>query len=494
MMTPVSILLTISAAMLKPSLPPKTSPRAVAHTVLLRCVKEGAYADRALSTALDGASERMSGPDRALATELVYGVLRHTLGLDYFIGQLANITERTAAPTRVALRLGTYELLHLRTPDHAAVDQAVSLVSSASQRRFVNGVLRNMARRRASLTQPADEKALTPLTALAIETSSPEWLLRELQTDDLLPTFEEVSEWARATQRRPQLALRVNRRRASRAELARRLSEAGAKVLLDGQEERSFPSLDGTVLVEAGAGEIPQLPGFASGAFSVQDIGAQCVGLLAAPADGAVVLDLCAAPGGKTCHLAELLNGSGNVLSIELHRRKTELIKEACERLGLENVEVVCADATDADLLRSKLPSRGADTVVLDAPCSGMGTLRRNPEHRYRAMDAAQGRLDGLCSVQDRLLDSAASCVREGGSLTFSVCSPLARETTERVAAFLERQRGRFEVLPIDDAQLLPFAADSELLGGERTCLRTWTHRHPADSHFACKLRRTAQL
>ena len=179
--------------------------RAVAHGVLLRCARDGAFADRALATALSG--DTLARNDKSLATELVYGVLRHTSSLDFALEQLA-ASNRTALQTTLALRIGAYELLHLRTPDHAAVHEAVSLVRPVAQRRFVNGVLRNLARRREVLRSPSDS-ALPPLAALAVTTSTPEWLLRALGErssggeDPLLATFDEVSAWAHATQERP---------------------------------------------------------------------------------------------------------------------------------------------------------------------------------------------------------------------------------------------------------------------------------------------------
>ena len=461
-----------------------SSSRIVAHQVLLRCFKDGAFADRVLSSALDKA--QLDGGDRGLTTELVYGVLRHKSSLDYSLAQLATLSDRTSLPTHVALRIGAYEILHLRTPDHAAVDEAVSLVQPKAQRRFINGVLRNMARRRNTLGPPTDDT----LDALAIRTSTPEWLLREMQA--LLPSFAEVAAWAVASQQRPRLALRINRLQSDRESLGSLLQAAGVQL------SDQVP-LDDALLIESGAGDVAQLPGFADGLFTVQDIGAQCVALLAAPSAGSVVLDLCAAPGGKTTHLAELMDDDGMILSVELHERKSHLVGQACERLHLSSVIVTATDASDCNALHALLATHAAtdsaggalaDCVIIDAPCSGMGTLRRNPEHRYR-QDAS--RLDSLCALQDRLLDAGASCVRPGGTLTFSVCSPLAKETTERIAAFLQRHRGLFEHVKIDNPLLEPFASACDS-GGERSCIRTWTHLHEADSHFACKLRRVDML
>lgn len=487
--------------------------RVLAHRVLLRCLKSEAYADRALHSELVKAPSSLTAQDRGMATELVYGVMRTTSSLDYQLEQLikGGFAKKTQKSTLCALRIGAYEIIHLSTPGFAAVDQAVSLAGpQKSQRSFANGVLRNLVRRVEAdeLPQPAADEKLSPLRALAIETSTPEWLLRELSTPPksggpaLLASFDELTAWARASSEKPPIALRVNRRRVQPEEVQSAFSAAGLSL-------QAVDGVDDALLLEVGGGQVSTLPGFAEGWWSVQDVGAQAVGLLAAPpavADGTAtmpttVLDLCAAPGGKSTHLAELLHArgveGGRVVSVEVHARKARLIEQACERLGHgEFVHVHVADATSADALSGALVASGAadglaDTVVLDAPCSGLGTLRRNPEHRYRP--AAPKAYTALCALQGDLLDSAAATVRVGGSLTYSVCSPLHAETDASVAAFLERHAGRFEVMPACENAAVPpeYVVDSALLG-PGTCVRTWTHRGCADSHFAVSLRRTA--
>jgi 16S rRNA (cytosine967-C5)-methyltransferase len=192
----------------------------------LRCFKDDAFADRALSSALSKSS--LAGADRALAAEIVYGVLRHGRALDFALTQLTSL-ERASLPTTLALRVGAYELMHLRTPEYAAVNEAVSLVKPEAQRRFVNGVLRTLARRRDSLAQPTANASVSELSALAIRTTTPEWLLREL-LETCGNRLDEVEAWALATQQRPPLALRVNRLRASPTELSASLRSVGATI------------------------------------------------------------------------------------------------------------------------------------------------------------------------------------------------------------------------------------------------------------------------
>ena len=508
--------------------------RQIAHSVLVRCARpgnsggDGAFADRALHSALTK-SEHLSASDRAQATEIVYGVMRSMSLLDYRLQQLASspaFAKKTPIQTLCALRVGAFELLYMKTPDHAAVDEAVSLVGGKApraQKSFVNGVLRNLARRRDanSLAPPSDDEKLSRLEAISIETSTPEWLLRELhERSGLLGSTDELAEWAEASSKRPPLALRVNRRKSTGALVLSKLLAAGLTV-------ESVEGLEDALLLDTAKGKVSDLPGFAEGEFSVQDVGAQLVALLAAPIDtpDALVLDCCAAPGGKSCHLAELIDETSRVVSVEVHARKARLIEQSAARLGLEeSVQVRVADATSAQALlqalrESRTSSGGgsegsegggegsgggsegseggeggteegaaerlADAVILDAPCSGLGTLRRNPEHRYRSADPSG--YTELCKLQATLLDATAGCVRVGGTLTYSVCSPLLEETDAAVAAFLERQAGSFEVVRPTLAALETFVADSAALG-PGTCVRSWTHRHPADGHFACKL------
>uniref|UniRef100_A0A7S0P4A9 SAM-dependent MTase RsmB/NOP-type domain-containing protein n=1 Tax=Calcidiscus leptoporus TaxID=127549 RepID=A0A7S0P4A9_9EUKA len=186
------------------------------------------------------------------------------------------------------------------------------------------------------------------------------------------------------------------------------------------------------------------------------------------------------------------MRDTGAVVAVELQQKKLRLIRANSERLRLASVAAHALDATNASALLALLAARavgcdasqGADVVVLDAPCSGMGTLRRNPEHRYQDCS----RLEQLTALQDRLLDAAAQCVRPGGALVYSVCSPLEREGGERVRAFLRRHPA-FTCPPVHTTHLEPFAADDAALGGERRVVRSWTHRHRGcDSFFAARV------
>lgn len=489
-----------------------TSSRNIAHEVLLRCARDGAFAGRVLDSALQKGD--LSTVDAGLATQLVYGVLRNERLLDYSLAQLAPRLDKVDNSTLAALRIGAFEMLELRTADHAAVDQAVSLERRPHVRKFVNGVLRNLARRRDAGQLVPPEAALPPLAALAVRHSLPEWLLSKLEAP--LGTSG-VAEWAAANQPAPPLAIRVNTLRSDAASVALLLSATGADV----ETVHGLPN----ALYVRGAGGVASLPGFAEGLWTVQDPAAQLVGHLARPPVGGLVLELCAAPGGKTCHLAELMCDSGRLLALDVPS-KVGLVGSSADRMGLTCVTAVGGDGTQKHALHALLRQHStdadgavqsarqavvagaglppdasqlnppdlalADAVVCDAPCSGLGTLRRNPELR----SSAAGRLAELCALQAALLDAAASCVKPGGSLTYSTCSPLREEGEGAVAAFLAREAGRqfsCDLIAYDQPILEAYVCDAPELGGGRRCIRSWTHKHGCDSFFAARLTRAVE-
>jgi len=446
--------------------------RVLAHAVLMRVLRDGAYADRALSHGLDRSG--LDARNRGFVTDLVYGTLRHGLRLDYYLGCLVKRPLRKVPlPTLVALRLGAYQLLETRVPDHGAVGEAVELVRQHNphQAGFANAILRELGRRRdaATLPDPAQEMR-DPLEALAAQSAHPLWLVQLVEREI---GEVETRAWVAANNEVAPLYLRVNPCRATRDDVAQRLREAGVQVELG--------PLPLSLSTRAG-GAVTALPGFAEGHFTVQDAAAQLVGVLACPAAGSFVLDACAAPGGKATHLAELMCNHGQVLAVDVHPGKTRLIAAAAVRLGLASVVAGTADATSPEALRDLLRAHGrsdCDAVLVDAPCSGLGTVRRNPELRYRGPKI----IEELCAMQDRLLETCAPLVRPGGHLTYAVCTITAAEGPLRVQAFLERHRDFGLDFPLGP-ELEPYRMPL----GNGACLRTWPHRHGTDGFFAARL------
>ena len=436
----------------------------------MRVAADAAYGERALHAALDRTC--LEERERALVTELVYGTLRHQLSLDAALGaHLSQPLRKLPPPVLAALRLGAYQLIHTRVPPHSAVHESVDLV----RRRFgrlggvVNAVLRKVAGAQCDAAPPEAVPA-DPVAELALTGSHPTWLVEELlgRWD-----ADEVRAFMDANNARAPLSLRVNRRRSSRAEVVALLRESGRQVQL-------CEALEDGLLVPK-PGKVKALPGFAEGLYTVQDMAATLVGLWAAPVPGSIVLDACAAPGGKSTHLAELMGDEGVVVATDVHPAKMRLIAGNAERLGLEAVRPRVADAQDGAALAAVLAAEGlsqVDLAVLDAPCSGLGTLRRNPELRHRT----RASLQSLVALQARLLGAVAPLVRPGGALLYAVCTLTEAEGPAQVQRFLAAHPA-FRVAP-PRAALAPWT--------EGPFLRTYTHRHGTDSFFAARLEKIA--
>lgn len=437
--------------------------REIAFQVLRRVEEGGAFASRALDAALAQAGA-LEPREAGLATELVYGTLRRALSLDAALSLHASRPLSEVDPAaRVALRLGAYQLLHLGTPPHAAVSEAVSLARSAEHGRaagFVNAVLRALARD--PRPAPAPSLAEDPAGHVARVEALPRWLAEEWVA---WLGAEEALALARAMNQPAPLTLRSPQRDALLARLAP--AELGAAP--------TARSPDGLLVrgsvqaVARGAGGIP---------FQVQDEAAQLVSLYAAGdlrGRDARVLDACAAPGGKTFHLAELLGPGGEVVAVELHPRKAEELRKEAERRGLgARVRVVCADA--ARPVPGLIPG-SFDAVLVDAPCTGTGTLRRHPELKLRREAGDPGR---MAETQGAILAACAGYARPGAPVTYSVCA-LTRAEGPGIAAWALGQ-GLSRAAPPAH-----FPADALTSAGD---LLTLPHRHGCDGFYAARLRR----
>jgi 16S rRNA (cytosine967-C5)-methyltransferase len=360
---------------------PVAPARRAAHAVVLRTLADGAYTDRALH----GEAKALAPRDRALAKQLAFGTVQRRGTLDWVIAATAR--GRLEPPVRAALQLGLFQLLFLDgVPPHAAVADAVELAKPSPGHRVVNAVLRRVQREGVEL--PSDA---TPEGA-ALRHSHPEWLVR-LWWDWLGP--DETRALLAADNEPAELALRVN-----------------ALVPFDlgdvpGRRE-------GEAIVVDGPFDALAHPGYAAGAFTPQSRASQLVAAALGPLPGERVLDLCAAPGGKTTHLAALQGGLGEVVAVECHPGRARALKATCARMRADGVTVVEADARVFD------GEQGFDRVLLDPPCSGLGTLRSHPDLRWRASPEGVAR---LASEQDELLRSARRALRPGGTLVFSVCT-----------------------------------------------------------------------
>jgi 16S rRNA (cytosine967-C5)-methyltransferase len=371
--------------------------RACAFTVIRRVFERGAYADRALASE----AARLDPRDRALATRLAYGTIQRRATLDHVAQALVGRSlDELDPPVLAALRLGLFQILLLAgVADHAAVNESVELAKAARGGGFklVNAVLRRATREGAAILEALDDE--TPERA-AILHSVPEWLAR-LWWTELGP------EPARALLARmnepPESALRANALVATPEEVlaglavpARRVPDIPEALVLDGPFDAY-----GSALWQAGA-------------IMPQSRGSMTVARFLAPEPGNRVLDLCAAPGAKTTHLAALMRGAGEVVSVERNAGRAESLRQTCARMHAGSVRVEQADAT-----RSRMDGV-FDRVLVDPPCSGLGTLQSRPDIRCRS---SPGNVEALAALQAEILAAGAEATASGGALVYSVCT-----------------------------------------------------------------------
>jgi 16S rRNA (cytosine967-C5)-methyltransferase len=363
-----------------------TPARRAAHSVVRRTLVDGAFADRALH----GEARGLDARERALAKQLAFGAVQRRLTLDHVIAE--HVDRKLEPAVRAALQLGLFQLMFLDgIAPHAAIGEAVELAKPSPGHRLVNAVLRRVQREGAEL--PSDE---TPEGA-AIRHSHPLWLV-ELWWDWLGP--EQTRALLAADNEPAELALRVNT-----------LVEHDLDDIPGGRE--------GDAIVVDGPIDALAHPGYAAGAFTPQSRASQLVAPIVDPQPGERVLDLCAAPGGKTTHLAALMQASGEVVAVERHPQRAQALQATCERMHAANVKVVTADAKDFD------GAHGFDRVLLDPPCSGLGTLRSHPDLRWRITPAD---IERLAAEQDDLLAAARRALKPGGTLVYSICTLSPRE------------------------------------------------------------------
>jgi 16S rRNA (cytosine967-C5)-methyltransferase len=444
-----------------------TRSRLLALRVLERVQRAGAYADLALNAQL-GRTDLPAG-DRAFATDLVRGTLRWRGRLDFLLSQLVDRDLEKLEPLVAnALRLGAYQIVcNDRVPDSAAVDQTVRSIRAAGADRasgLVNAVLRRLATEHGDMALPTLES--DPHGHLTHALSLPPWIAA--RWIDLFGA-EAAAALARASNEIPPLTVRANRRRTSPEELLAELQPRWPEAARCGHAR------DGLVLGHRGNPALD--PAFLGGRFTVQDEASQLVVALLDPQPGQHVLDACAAPGGKTGALGERLAGRGEVLALDRNPRRLDLVRRHARRLGLSDVRCVSRDASRP--LLDLAPRRGFDRVLVDAPCSGLGTLRRNPDARWRVGPDDPRR---LAEIQRAILQNAAATVGPSGVLVYSTCTVLPEENEQVIEAFLT-ESPHFELAPAEQAP-----DEARPLVGTDGFLRSLPHVHGADGFFAARL------
>lgn len=413
--------------------------RKTALDILNSIEKNGAYSNLAVSEALKSAD----GADAAFVTRLVYGVLENRIYLDYYISKfLKDPVEKVKKNSLNILRMALYQILYMDSvPDYAAVNESVDLAkkTGSSQAPFINGVLRSILRDREAGSKvvklPNPQKV--PVKYLSVKYSFPKWLVKYMLDDY---GFEFTEDYLRTSNEVPPLTIRVNRLKTDPVEVAEKLRAAGFEVE-SGKRSRAALTVRGTGLFDTEA--------FKEGLFSVQDESSMLAVEELGPRPGETVLDLCAAPGGKSLYAAELMKNRGRIISCDIHENKTGLITAAAEKEGITIIETVTADAT-----KYRPGFEGiADRVICDVPCSGLGVVRRKPEIKYTK--TAQDIKD-MCRIQFAILKNAAKYVKKGGAILYSTCTISRLENEGVIRHFLSKPENKdFRVEEM--RQLTPF-------------------------------------
>ena len=442
------------------------NPRHAACTVLLRIQKEGSFADQLIDRELSNGT--LSGPDRGLFAELVFGVLRRQGTLDHILtGLLDQPLVRLEPLVLILLRLGLYQLLYLdRIPESAAVNESVKLAKQTLPRAsgLINAVLRNYLRHKETITFP--DPVAAPAASIAARHSHPAWLVKQWFSQ---LGEQETELLAEASSRQAPLTLRANTLRVTRDELIQKFSANGIDV-------SPCPFSPHGILVE-GRHHIPNLPGFREGLFVVQDEASQMAAILLEPRAGERILDACAAPGGKATHLAQLMDNRGALTAMDKSSPKLSLIRETTARLGITIIRTLAGDL----LNKAIFAANTFDRVLLDAPCSGLGVIRRNPESKWRLTSDDITRLAGN---QKALIRNAFRLLKPGGVLLYSTCSTGVEENESVVEDFLSRNS---DCVLEDLNEIFPIYNE---LFTQQGMLRTWPHRHAMDGFFAARLRK----
>jgi len=447
----------------EPSVPVKTlyeGPRGTAVKILNRVERADAYFDKLLDAELR--AKELIDSDKALLAEIVHGVMRWQGRLDWVLnGFFHGNYVKAETNVKNALRVALYQILFLdRVPHHAAVNEAVEFIKRIRGEKpasLVNAVLRNIIRSLDGIRYPDPAQELVQY--LSAYYSHPSWMVRRW-----LERFgrEETEKLLAANNEIPDLTLRINRLKIEPLKFLSMLESNGIGY-------RGSPFFDYFIKVSSLAG-ISQMDLFRSGYFSVQDESAALPCILLAPQAGERVIDMCAAPGGKTAHIGELMNNEGEITAVDKYEAKLNFIKTACERLGIRNVTYMAADSSELSL-------PPADKVLVDAPCSGLGVLRKKPDIKWKREPEDIPR---LVVLQLALLENGARLVKPGGVLVYSTCTTEPEENASVVQQFLLKH-SEFHV---DH----PLQSLNKSLVTPEGFVETFPHRDLVDGSFAVRL------
>lgn len=437
--------------------------REVALLTLNACQRQGGWSDGVLKKQLAAAG--LDSRDSALATQLCFGVVQNQLLLDFYLSSFSNIAlKRMEGKVVQALRLGAYQLLFMdKIPHSAAVNSCVDLVKRHCKNQRAVGMVNAVLR---SLERSLDNLPIIPSTDrvhyLSVLYSHPEWLVREYL---LTLGEEELPQLLAAHNSQPPMTAMVNTTKVSTQALVSELTACGVEVQL-------HPWLADCLLLSK-TGNLEHLRAFQEGWFYIQDPASRLAVQALDPKSGGRLLDCCAAPGGKSFACAIAMENNGEVVSCDLHPHKKKLIQAGADRLGLS---CISPNTVDARTFRQEWEG-SFDYVLVDAPCSGLGVIRKKPDIRFKE----PGALDALPGIQLDILNNACRYVRSGGALLYSTCTVRRSENEELVQAFLATH---------PEFKTEAFTLSGPAAACEEGMVTLWPHRHGTDGFFICKLRK----
>jgi len=408
--------------------------REIALNILVKIHRKKNHINIILNEILE--KEKINIRDAALINEITYGVVRNRNKLDWIISQFSKKDfDRTPVWIKNILRMAVYQLLFLeRIPDYAVCNESVQLAKkygNSKLAKFVNGILRNINQNKDSIYWPDKDKE--PALYISIVYSHPYWIIeRWLERFG----FENTIKICEANNKIPPLAIRTNTLKIHRSDLKKAL------------EEKNISVKEGIFAPEAlyikGLPNITKFPAYQEGLFQIQDEASMLVSCLVNPLPEELVIDVCSAPGGKTTHLAQLMNNQGTILALDVNQERLSMVEENCQRLGIDIVKTLQNDATKLNLdFLGK-----ADKVLADVPCSGLGVLRRKPDLKWQPFNT--DRFRKLSRLQLQMLSTASKYVKIGGKLIYSTCSTEPEENEEIVQKFLGKNPN-FELEDLTD-------------------------------------------
>ncbi len=429
--------------------------------ILLEITRDGEYGHIALRNTLSK-YQYLEKRERAFITRVVEGTLEHMLEIDYIINQFSKVKVNKMKPViRTIIRSAVYQILYMDSvPNSAVCNEAVKLASKkgfVNLKGFVNGVLRNIDRNVSNIQYP-DKKNM--IEYLSVRYSMPVWILEKWKKSY---DWDQMERMLQGFLKERGTSIRCNLNRISKEELVKKLQEEGVTV-------KQHPYLEYALEI-SGYDYLGDLESFEDGDFQVQDLSSMLVAEAASPKEGDYVIDVCAAPGGKSLHIADKLKGTGHVEARDLTDYKVDLIWENIERSQMENIEAVRMDALKYDAASEEK----ADIVIADLPCSGLGVIGKKSDIKYKMTEKTQEELQKL---QREILAVVHRYVKPGGTLIYSTCTINAEENIENVRWFLE-QYPEFETRSLEPVLC------SELKGSvEEGCLQLLPGIHESDGFF----------